>query len=164
MFLVTDYVRYEALVRKRSAPSENDIKMQDEFKEALQAQKDFSLSSVSIEDLIAIANHPNARKLGRGEIAALALARQLRTAFLSDDQGARKMAKSLGAQPAQTTPHLLGWLYFSDKLDDSDVRTVIIEHEARVPANRGRLSRFFKAVYEEACRCKFVRDHPAAAQ
>ncbi len=157
-FLVAEYVRYEALVRRRSRPTEEELMLQHAFRARLEHRHGFSTEPMSVDDLQAVANLPEIRKLGMGEIAAIALARKLRSAVLTDDQGARKVAAKIGAEPAQTTPHLFGWLLYEGELTDADVPRVISEHEASVPENRGRLTRFLNAIYYEACRCRLLRD------
>ena len=113
---------------------------------------------MSLEDLQTVASRSEARKLGRGEIAALALARKLRCAVLTEDRGARRAAPKVESGPAQTTPHLLGWLLFEGELTDGDVPVVISEHESRIEANRGRLSQYLRRIHVEACRCRLLRD------
>jgi hypothetical protein len=159
-FVVAYYVRYEALEkpRKRSTPAE--LAMQKEFGQRLAAGQGFTLESVTLDDLQAVASLPESRKLGKGEITALALARKLRCAVLTEDQGARRAAPKAGAGPAQTTPQLLGWLLYEGELTDSDVHVVISEHEARIEESRGRLTIYLHGIYEEACRCRLLRSLP----
>lgn len=157
-FVVAGYVRYETLVRSRTNPTEAELAIQREFQDRLDRRQGFSDEPLSLADLQAVANLPEVRRLGRGEIASMALARKMRIGFTTDDQKARRSAYGLGIEPVQTTPHLLGWLVFCGELTDGDVRTVICEHETRVSANRGRLSAFFDSTYNEACRCRLLRD------
>lgn len=160
-FLVADYVRYEALVRPRTRSTTGELTLQTEFRERLQQKRGFEAARISIADLLPIANLPEVRKLGRGEIATMALARKIRAGVLTDDQGARKAAPKVGAEPAQTTPQLFGWLLYEGALSDGDVSTVIAEHEDKVPANRGRLTCFLRAAHIEACRCRLLQTGPA---
>ena len=76
----------------------------------------------------------------------------------------RAKAPEVDAGPAHTTPHLLGWLIYDGALGDSDVRVVIAEHEACVPKKNGQLTKFFRAAYEEACRCRLARDQAMSAE
>lgn len=132
--------------------------MQEEFRARLAAgNQGFSREATSLADLQALAVIPACRRLGRGEIAALALARRLRSAVLTEDRGARKVAPLVGVELAQTTPQLLGWLLYEGHLSDSDVSDVIAEHEARIEASRGRITIYFRRIYEEACRCRLLR-------
>lgn len=161
-FLVADYVRYEALVQPRTRPTNGELALQADFRSKLEQQNGFDLAPMSVSDLQAVANLPEVRRLGRGEIAAMALARKMRVGFVSDDQGARKAAPSVGAEPAQTIPHLFGWLLYDGQLSDGDVPVVIAEHEANIAENRGRLSTFLTATYHEACRCRLLRSVPSS--
>ena len=161
-FAIADYVRYEALEKARSKPSQADLAMQTEFGRRLQRQQGFALEPVALADLVAIANVAEVRRLGLGEVATLALARKLRAAILTDDQRARRAAPKAGVASAQTTPHLLGWLVYEGAIGDGDVADIIIEHEARVAELKGRLSSHFRLVHEEACRCRLLRYQSAA--
>ncbi|MGE3777997.1 MAG: hypothetical protein AB7F89_12485 [Pirellulaceae bacterium] len=158
-FVVADYVRYEALERPRTSPEPSELELQEKFRQRLERTQGFSRQSISMSDLQAVANIPVVSRLGRGEIAALALARKMRIGFMTDDQKARAGAPEVGAGPAHTTPHLLGWLIYDGALGDGDVGIVIVEHEGCVPNKNGQLTKFFKAAYEEACRCRLARDH-----
>lgn len=157
-FVVAPYVWYEALGKQRSRPTSAELAMQEEFRARLAAgNQGFSREATSLADLQALAVIPACRRLGRGEIAALALARRLRSAVLTEDRGARKVAPLVGVELAQTTPQLLGWLLYEGHLSDSDVSDVIAEHEARIEASRGRITIYFRRIYEEACRCRLLR-------
>ncbi|WP_431285002.1 hypothetical protein ACQW02_09360 [Humitalea sp. 24SJ18S-53] len=115
---------------------------------------------MTLQDLQAVTAQPEVRKLGRGEVAALALARKLRSAVLTEDRGARRAAPRVGVEPAQTTPHLLGWLLYEGELTDGDVSAIISEHEGRIAPNRGQLTVYLRRIHEEACRCRLLRDGP----
>ncbi len=52
----------------------------------------------------------------------------------------------------QTTPHLLGWLMYTQQLSDGDKDVVISQH-----ASVGRpLGEHFQAIYTEALRCRLM--------
>ena len=157
-FVVACYVRYEALEKPRTRPTTAELAMQGDFRKRLAGRQGFAEEPMTLDDLQAVAALPEARKLGRGEVAALALARKLRSAVLTEDRDARKAATKIGVEPAQTTPHLLGWLLYEGELTDGDVSVVISEHEARIGENRGRLTVYLKQIHVEACRCRLLRD------
>ncbi len=162
-FAVAAYVRYEALEKPRKkAVTTAELAMQGEFRRRLAEGRSFTEVPMSIADLQAVASLPEVRKLGRGEVAALALARRLRAAVLTEDQGARKAAPNVGVGSAQTTPQLLGWLLYEGELNDGDVAVVISEHEASIEENRGRLTAYFRAIHVEAYRCRLLRDGSVA--
>lgn len=156
-FVVARYVQYEAIEKPRTNPSQSDLAMQQNFKGRLANRNGFAAEPIALSDLAAVASIPEVRKLGSGEIAALALARKLRSAILTDDQRARRTASIAGVDRAQTTPHLLGWLLYEGALGDSDVDDVIAEHEQQVAEKQGRLSVYFRLMYAEACRCRLLR-------
>ena len=64
-----------------------------------------------------------------------------RQAFLTDDQKARKLGEEfMGSPGPQTTPHLVGWLFFHGHLIDQDKADVIEEHESM----KRPLSKYFE--------------------
>ena len=158
-FVVADYVQYEALERRRTNPEPCELAGQEKLRDQLQKGLSFFSQSVSLDDLQVVANMPAISRLGKGEIAALALARKMRIGFMTDDQKARLGADNVDAGPAHTTPHLLGWLIYDGALGDSDIGVIIAEHEAAVPKKNGQLTRYFRAAYEEACSRRLARDH-----
>jgi hypothetical protein len=111
-FVVARYVRYEALEKPRSRATTEEISMQGEFRQRLARGQGFTEEPMTLDDLQAVATLPEVRKLGRGEVAALALARKLRSAILTEDRGARRAAPHVGVETAHTTPQLLGWLLY----------------------------------------------------
>ena len=163
-FLVPEYVRYEALDRPRTDPAPSELALQAKFRDILRKSQGFTHQSLSLADLQAVANIPAVGRLGGGEIAALALARKMRIGFLTDDQKARTKAPDAGVGTAHTTPHLLGWLIYEGVLSDSDFGVVVSEHEASVPKKNGQLTKFFRAAYEEACRCRLVINQVMSVQ
>lgn len=161
-FVLASYVRYEALDRPRSRSTLGERAMQEELRELLARQQKFREVSLSVDDLAAVAALGDVRRLGRGEIAAMALALKMRCALMTDDQPARRHASRVGVQTVQTTPHLLGWLHVEGEIGDTEVTTIISEHENRIPADRGPISKFFKAVWYEACRIRLMAASVAA--
>lgn len=157
-FLVAGYVRYELLVNLRTDPTHGELAIQREAGAALRSAGVLSEQPVSIADLQALAGRPEAGRMGKGEIAALALALRMRKSFTTDDQGARRASVALGAGAAQTTPQMLGWLVYVGELTDGDVLTVVAQHEERVMQGRGRLTPYFRAMYEEACMYRMLRN------
>jgi hypothetical protein len=118
------------------------------------AQKnDFKSYPLDITDLQTIEILENRKRLGKGELSSIAFALKTRQAFLTDDQKARNLAKQvLQDKMSQTTPHLVGWLFFHSHLTDSDKSIVIREHtDMERP-----LARYFEDMYLEACRCRLM--------
>lgn len=155
-FVVSGYVRYEALDQRRSRSVPSEIAMQEDLRRRLLSETEFREVPLSVADLASVAILGDAKRLGRGEIAAVALALKMRSALLTDDQRARRLAPGVGVQVVQTTPHLLGWLHYEGEIGDGDVSTIIAEHESRIPPDRGPLSSYFKAVWYEACRVRLM--------
>jgi hypothetical protein len=157
-FLVAGYVRYELVVRRRTDPTVGELAIQQEAAAALRSATVLTELPVSIADLQAVAGRPEARKMGKGEIAAMAMALRMRKAFTTDDQGARRAATTIGVHLSQTIPQMLGWLVYLGELTDGDIQTVLTQHEERVREGKGRLTPYFRAMYEEACRYRMLQN------
>jgi hypothetical protein len=147
-FVITDCVQYECLYKKRSRPTEHHIELRNRLKEQQKKGK-FLSHPLDIEDLVLVSTS-DYQRFGKGEISSLAFAMKNRLAFLTDDQGARNLAKAVKHTPTQTTPHLLSWLIFHNKLGDSCKDKVIQEH-----AELGcSLKKYFEEGYEIALQCR----------
>lgn len=149
-FDITRYVEYECLHKSRSVVKESDTKIKNVFLRE-RTKGLFQTHNLSIDDLQEITTYGNTRSLGMGELSSIAFAKKINQAFMSDDQKARKLAeKILGRSKVQTTPHLVGWLVFTNNLNDTDIANLVAEHKA----NHRPLEKYFKEAYEEALRIK----------
>jgi predicted nucleic acid-binding protein len=107
----------------------------------------FPSYSISIDDLQSIMSLEQRKALSKGELSSIVFANKTQQAFLTDDQGARKLSESyMGLENTQTIPHLFGWLSYTGKILDNDKATIIQEHEN----NGGRLSAFLNEVFNKA--------------
>lgn len=147
-FSCTAFVEYECLHRKRSAETAEDSALKRRFVRARESEI-FRVCHLELEDLNDVEILAKRKNLGKGELSSIAFANRTRQAFLTDDKKARKLAAEvLGARSVQTTPHLLGWLFFGDRLVDSDVDKIVQEHRS---LNRP-LGRYFREMYRRALR------------
>lgn len=147
-FYCTEYVLYECLFKRKKVK---------EVSQALQITRsrltraknegDFIKLNISIEDLQDIETLENRKKLSKGELSSMVMAKKYGQAFLTDDQKARRLACTyMEPSKVQTTPHLFGWLVFKSCLSDGDKVSILDEHE-----NMGRtLSKFLCEKYMEA--------------
>ena len=111
----------------------------------------FECHPLSIDDLQDIEIMEQRKKLGKGELSSIAFAKKINQSFMSDDQGARKLATViLGSHRVQTTPHLLGWLFYNRSLIDSDFTEIVKEHET----NNRTLTKFLEKAYHEGLRIR----------
>ncbi|MBW2618962.1 MAG: hypothetical protein JRC92_08815 [Deltaproteobacteria bacterium] len=152
VFVCTRFVMYECLYKPRQKPTAYDNKLKSRLRTA-QNKSAFETYSLDVADLQSIDLLENRKRLGKGELSSIAFALKIRQTFLTDDQKARKFAcKILTQSGTQTTPHLLAWLFFTNRLTDIDKDIVIREHR-----EMGRpLERFFEEVYIEAYRCRLL--------
>lgn len=151
-FAITDFVLYECLHKPREQPRDADEQLQKRLRSA-RDRGEFKSCTLSVEDPQVVASMEERKRLGKGELASIAFARRLGLAFQTDDQGARKIgALMLSFERVQTTPHVLGWFFYTGLLVDRDLTTILEEHEAV-----GRQLRpYFTAMYEEAMRCRLL--------
>ena len=149
-FICTGFVIYECLFKPRKSNDSCDLELCSRLRAARQAA-DFKTYPLDIADLQTIEILENRKRLGKGELSSLAFALRTGQAFLTDDQKARKLAREvMRASVTQTTPHLVGWLFFTHQLVDGEKDVIIKEHEEM---NR-HLSKYFEEMYLEACRCR----------
>ena len=159
-FAVAGYVRFEALDKPRSSLTPGEDAMRGELRNRLSRGQEFREVQLSVADLAAVAHLPASRRLGRGEVAAAALALKIRCALMTDDQKARRQLSSLGITHIQTTPHLLGWLSYHGEITDGDIPTIIAQHEERISHAPSRLTKFFKATWRHACALLLMDSQP----
>lgn len=154
-FVLVDYVRYECLDRPRSAASTVDLALMELLRGKLRRGEIGSVA-LSVDDLREVLRIESIRRLGRGEIAAMALARKMRVGFLTDDRAALRLAReAIPSTAAQTTPQLVGWLVFVGELGDSEVVVLIDEHDRAM--GRSSLARYFQQTYETALQFRLAQ-------
>src|SRR5712692_651663 len=156
VFCITQFVQYECLHKPRKPSAHGPILQRRLQQEQLKG--DFQACTLAVEDLQDVSILESRRKLSKGELSSIAFAKKIGQAFLTDDQKARKLAEGLLALSVQTTPHLLGWLFFSGRLSDGDKKTVIDEHMSLA----GTLSPHFEVIYNESLRCQLLQRNVAA--
>jgi hypothetical protein len=152
-FTCTQFVRYECLSKPRTSTTPASEELRRRLQRAL-ASGDFIECSIDVADLQEVEVLENRKRLGRGEISAIAFAKKSgAVAFLTDDQKARKLARvALEARRVQTTPHLLGWLVYHARLSDQEALTVISEHKEL----EGILAPYLHEAYMEGLRCRLM--------
>lgn len=149
-FCYTKYVEYEMFYKKRENLDEKSKELQKKLKDETKAKR-FECHSLSIEDLQEVELLKQRKRLGGGELSSIAFAKKINQSFMTDDVKARKLGNSvLGSKRVQTTPHLLGWLFYMRELIDGDFSKIISEHQEY---NRP-LSKYFKQVYLESLRIR----------
>jgi len=153
IFCYTKFVEYEMLYKTRTKVNENSLKLQDKLK-AETISKKFECHSLSIDDLQEIEILEKRKKLGGGELSSIAFAKKINQCFMTDDSKARKLGQSvLGPDRVQTTPHLLGWLFYIRDLIDGDFSSIITEHKSFSRP----LSDYFEEAYHESLRINSMK-------
>lgn len=151
-FSITKYVEYECLHKESANPSSAYLEIQKRLILHQKSNK-FSSFTISLEDLQDDLIVKHSQQLGIGELSSIAFSKKINQAFLTDDQKARKIAKDiLGEEKVQTTPLIVGWLFYEAIFSDADLDLLISEHN-----KHGRpLEKFFRQVYREACRRRAI--------
>lgn len=158
-FCVTQFVVYECLHKPRSASTPAALELQERFRTELGQTRSESYQ-LEIADLQDVELLEQRKRLGMGELSSIAFAKKTRQAFFTDDQGARKLAKEvLVSGHVQTTPHLLGWLFFTRGLIDAEFSDVLMEHERF----DGKLRKYFDEVYNAALQFRLTAHTPPVA-
>lgn len=149
-FSITKFVEYECLFKPRKDLIRSEEELKNKLSQLLE-KKIINCFSLSIADLQEVELLNKRKKLGLGELSSIAFAKRTNQCFLTDDQKARKLAKEfLGNSMVQTTPHLLGWLLLNQSLSESELDSIIIEHN-----NNGRpLEQYFREVHLEYLRIR----------
>jgi hypothetical protein len=148
-FCMTDFVRYECLVKSRSAPTEAQQTLIGRLRQE-QKMGRFMAHACTIDDLQEVALLEKRKQLGKGELSSIAFAKKIHNAVMTDDQKARKLASASGHDLVQTTPHLFSWLIFTGRLVDADKSLVIDQHEAMEQDLRPH----FERAYDLALMCR----------
>jgi predicted nucleic acid-binding protein len=151
-FSCTQFVYYECLHKSRQENSEEDFELQRRFRRE-RKKGHFDKYHISIEDLQDVEILENRKKLSKGELSSIVFAKKTQQAFITDDQGARRLAEQvIEKTKVQTTPHLFGWLIYSGLLSDSDKDEIIKEHKL----NGRPLEEYFKEIYLKALQLKLA--------
>lgn len=149
-FCCTVFVLYEGLhkPRKVSSPEDQELVSRLERQHQRGSIVAYSLDVADLQDLAVLESR---KRVSKGELSSIVFARKTRQAFLTDDQGARKLAEAvLVGGMTQTTPHLFGWLIFSGRLGDGDKDQVIEDHERL----KRPLRKYLEEMYIEGLRCR----------
>ena len=155
-FCCTSFVYYECLHKPRKNHASEDVELQDRFR-GVHARREIEAFDLDVEDLQEVIVLERRRKVSKGELSSIAFAKKTSQAFLTDDQGARRLREEILGQPkVQTVLHLFGWLVFSSRLGDSDKEPIITEHRSL----KRPLGELFEDMYLEALRCRLMVNLP----
>ncbi|MGB7598869.1 MAG: hypothetical protein WBM24_01075 [Candidatus Sulfotelmatobacter sp.] len=147
----TEFVRYECL-HKPGQDRPERIELQTRLKREI-ANGGVKCCGIEIADLQDVEIIENRMRLSKGEIASIVFARKSQQALMTDDKKAATLARTaLTSENVQSTPHLIAWLYFNWRLQDSDKDKIIGELAA---VKRG-LQPHIDNAYTEALRCRLV--------
>lgn len=151
-FACTSYVLYECLTKPRKSETTADALLRERLT-AERANGRFQEFHLTLDELEDVALLERRRRLGKGELTSIAFARRTRQAFMTDDKKAKKLADEVcDAGMCQTTPDMLGWLFFNGRLVDSDLDAILGEHRE---VNRP-LSDRFEAKYRDALQYRLM--------
>ncbi len=152
-FSCTLFVVYECLYKPRSkTPSREEEDLRERFRKEHE-RRAIQSYRIAIPDLQAVEILANRKRISKGELSTIVFAMQTRQAFLSDDQGAIKLALTeLDQTMVQSTSLLFGWLFFHDHLADHQKEQIISELEAH-----GRnMRQHYEEAYNRALQFKLI--------
>lgn len=157
--MVTGFVVYEFLSRRRAHGNEADERTIRTFRNELGKGQRFTKVELTVDDLREVARLQSVRRVGMGELSCLAIARRLRFGFLTDDGDARKLARrEFPDLEVRTTSHLVGWLVFEGELTDGDVVTIIRDN---IEVRGKGIGPFIRVCCETAMRLRLQRLTPS---
>ena len=160
LFCCTMFVYYECLIRPRTNESTQEKKLRERLINERKKGVHFNDYHLSIEDLQEVEILENRKNLGKGELSSIIFAKKTRQAFMTDDKKARELAETiLDKNMVQTTLHLLGWLFYSNVLIDSDKNEIIEEHSKFRTTQWGNLTKYFDIMYIKAQEYKLMHRH-----
>jgi len=145
-FSCTGFVLYECLYKPRSSSNQSEKELKNRLIEK-RSNGYFKEYHIAIDDLQEISLLETRQKLSKGELSSIIFAKQTNQALMTEDQKARRLAEGvLEISKIQTTPHLLGWLIYTGKINDTDKDLIAKEH-----VSFGRpLDKYFQEVYRQA--------------
>lgn len=159
-FYCSRFVYYECLNKPRQTPlTSGELELRRRLQQEHQNGA-FSILDLEIDDLQEVTILNNRKRLSKGELSTIVLANKMQQAVLTDDDKAVKLAKEvMNPQMVQTTPHLFGWLYFHNKLGDSEKNTIIADHNSFGRNTAARL----EMAYQAALHYRLLAQHPQNA-
>jgi hypothetical protein len=151
----TQFVQYECLHKPGRLRPER-VELQKRFRREI-ADGRLRCFNIELEDLQDIEALSKRKKVSSGELSSMVFAKRTSQAFLSDDRKASKLAAAIIPNDhIQSTTHLIGWLYFEGKLQDSDKDKITAELKQFDRNLQPHLDR----AYEEALRCRLMNSNP----
>ncbi len=128
-FCCSFFVIYESIYKPRKSCSQSEKELLSRLI-ANRKKNQFQKYSLDLEDLQDLEILEKRKNLGKGELSSIVLAKKYNQAFMTDDKKARRLAETIiPKERVQTTPHLLGWLFFMGYLNDSDHQVIVDEHK-----------------------------------
>jgi predicted nucleic acid-binding protein len=147
----THFVRYECLFKSGQLRPER-VYLQERLRSELNSST-ITVCNIELEDLQDIEVLNKRKNVSKGELSSMILAKRIGHAFMTDDKKAASLAGHIMPRDfIQSTPHLLGWLYFHGRLQDSDKDKILSELQQHERSLQPHIDR----AYEEALRCRLM--------
>lgn len=148
---LTEFVQYECLY-KPGQPHPERSELQTRLRREIGLGR-VRVNSIQVEDLQDVEALEKRKRVSKGELSSIVFAKKTQQSFMTDDKKATNLARTMmPREKIQSTPHLLGWLYFTGRLLDGDKATILAE----LTQLKRNLPRQIEVAYLEALRCKLL--------
>jgi predicted nucleic acid-binding protein len=150
-FCLTEFVRYECLLKPgRDWPERPEL--QNRLRREIQTGSVMPCR-IEIEDLQDVGILESRKRVSKGELSSIVFAKKSQQAFMTDDKKAANLARTIvPTDKVQSTPHLLAWLFYTGRLQDSD-KDLIVSELTGLSRN---LQPHLDNAYFEALRCRLM--------
>lgn len=130
-FIISDFIEYELLYKERNIQDDLRRQRAEELDSIIHrkiSNGEIQKYDIELSDLLnpVFKNHNKAKS--RGEITAIILAEKFNIGVITDDRKAQNVAKtSIGNEKVDSICTLISYMYFHNRLSDSDKEKMINE-------------------------------------
>ncbi len=132
-FIISDFIEYELLYKERNIQDDLRRQRAEELdlviKEKIRTGE-IGKYDIELIDLLSPAFKNHNKSKSRGELTAIVLADKFNIAIITDDKKAQNVASAtIGNDKVDSVCSLISYLYYHNKLSDSDKVKIITEQD-----------------------------------
>lgn len=152
-FIISDFIEYELLYKERNILDILRTQRAEELDLIINRKirnGEIQKYDIQLNDLLnpLFKNHNKAKS--RGEITAIVLAEKFNIGVITDDKKAQNVAKaSMGNEKVDSICTLISYMYYHNKLSDSDKEKMINEQAYFFRNQEGKFQEAYKRGLEE---------------